>query len=244
VGHVLSFVSNYQQHDLKHAMYEGGSWLLILNGAWIWIFSQQLPGPKPDFLFESFSILTFGAVSFAGFPVAVGYAAIAAIVLGVVLLAIGEPPELAEVLAPIVNVISYARIMAVLLAKGGMALAVNLLAFGAYIDDGGDGSFHFIFNAGKLADVQNTADYELVFAGMTTAFNSPESSAIVGILALVVGVVVAVVGHIVVLALGVTSAGIQAVRLEYVEFFGNFYEGGGDSYLPFGYDRRYTAEDD
>ncbi|WP_080510631.1 V-type ATP synthase subunit I [Halorubrum kocurii] len=244
VGHVLSFVSNYQQHDLKHAMYEGGSWLLILNGAWIWIFSQQLPGPKPEFLFESFSILTFGAVSFAGFPVAVGYAAIAAIVLGIVLLAIGEPPELAEVLAPIVNVISYARIMAVLLAKGGMALAVNLLAFGAYIDDGGDGSFHFIFSADYLAEVQNTADYELVFAGMTTAFNSPESSAIVGILALVAGVVVAVVGHIVVLALGVTSAGIQAVRLEYVEFFGNFYEGGGDSYLPFGYDRRYTAEDD
>ncbi|WP_435094961.1 V-type ATP synthase subunit I [Halorubrum sp. N11] len=244
VGHILSFVSNYQQHDLKHAMYEGGSWLLILNGAWIWIFSQQLPGPKPDFLFESFSILTFGAVSFAGFPVAVGYAAIVAIVLGIVLLAIGEPPELAEVLAPIVNVISYARIMAVLLAKGGMALAVNLLAFGAYIDEGGDGSFHFIFSADYLEYVQNhPGDYELVFAGITTAFD-PASIGAVGVLALVGGIVVAIVGHIVVLALGVTSAGIQAVRLEYVEFFGNFYHGGGDSYLPFGYDRQYTAEDD
>ena len=243
VGHVLSFVSSYQQHDLKHALYEGGSWLLILNGSWIWIFSQQLPGPKPDFLFESFSILTFGAVSFAGFPVAVGYAAIAAIALGVTLLAIGEPPELAEVLAPIVNVISYARIMAVLLAKGGMALAVNLLAFGAYIDDGGDGSFHFIFSADYLEYVQShPGDYELVFAGMTTAFD-PASVGAVGVLALVGGILVAIVGHIVVLALGITSAGIQAVRLEYVEFFGNFYQGGGDSYLPFGYDREYTADD-
>jgi len=183
VGHILSFVSNYQQHDLKHAMYEGGSWLLILNGAWIWIFSQHVPGPKPDFLFEAFSILTFGAVSFTGFPVAVGYAAIVAIVLGVVLLAIGEPPELAEVLAPIVNVISYARIMAVLLAKGGMALAVNLLAFGAYIDEGGEGSFHFIFSADYLEYVQNhPGDYELVFAGITTAFD-PASIGAVGILA-------------------------------------------------------------
>ncbi len=242
VGHVLSFVSNYQQHDLKHALYEGGSWLLILNGAWIWIFSQHLPGPKPDFLFESFSILTFGAVSFAGFPVAVGYAAIVAIVLGIVLLAIGEPPELAEVLSPIVNVISYARIMAVLLAKGGMALAVNLLAFGAYIDESGEGSFHFIFSADYLEYVRShPEDYELVFAGMTTAFD-PASIGAVGILALVGGIVVAIVGHVVVLALGITSAGIQAVRLEYVEFFGNFYEGGGDAYTPFGYDRKHTEE--
>lgn len=242
VGHVLSFVSNYQQHDLKHALYEGGSWLLILNGAWIWIFSQHLPGPKPDFLFESFSILTFGAVSFAGFPVAVGYAAIVAIVLGVVLLAIGEPPELAEVLSPIVNVISYARIMAVLLAKGGMALAVNLLAFGAYIDESGEGSFHFIFSADYLEYVRShPEDYELVFAGMTTAFD-PASIGAVGVLALVGGIVVAIVGHVVVLALGITSAGIQAVRLEYVEFFGNFYEGGGDAYTPFGYDRKHTEE--
>lgn len=141
-------------------------------------------------------------MSFTGFPVAVGYAAIVAIVLGVVLLAIGEPPELAEVLAPIVNVISYARIMAVLLAKGGMALAVNLLAFGAYIDEGGEGSFHFIFSADYLEYVQNhPGDYELVFAGITTAFD-PASIGAVGILALVGGIVVAVVGHIVVLALG------------------------------------------
>ncbi len=244
VGHALSFVSNYQQHDLKHALYEGGSWLLLLNGAWIWIFSQHLPGPKPDFLFESFSILTFGAVSFAGFPVAVGIGGVVAAGLGVVLLAIGEPPELAEVLSPIVNVISYARIMAVLLAKGGMALAVNLLAFGAYIDGGGDGSFHFIFTPEYLSYVQehsvaNGGEYELVFAGLTTAFEP----GLVGVIALLAGIAVAFVGHVVVLLLGVTSAGIQAVRLEYVEFFGKFYEGGGETYLPFGYDREYTADD-
>jgi V/A-type H+-transporting ATPase subunit I len=244
VGHALSFVSNYQQHDLKHALYEGGSWLLLLNGAWIWIFSQHLPGPKPDFLFESFSILTFGAVSFAGFPAAVGIGGVAAAGLGVVLLAIGEPPELAEVLSPIVNVISYARIMAVLLAKGGMALAVNLLAFGAYIDGSGEGSFYFIFTPEYLSYVQehsvaNGGEYELVFAGLTTAFEP----GLVGVVALVAGIAVAFVGHLVVLLLGVTSAGIQAVRLEYVEFFGKFYAGGGDSYLPFGYDREYTTEE-
>ncbi|WP_049897772.1 V-type ATP synthase subunit I [Halorubrum distributum] len=243
VGHVLSFVSTAKQHDLKHAVYEAGSWLLILNGAWIWIFSRVFPNAKPDFLFEAVSVLTFGAVSFGGFPVLIGWAGAAAAVLGLVLLGIGEPPELAEFLSPVVNVISYARLMAVLLAKGGMALAVNLLAFGAYIDDGGDGSFHFIFSADYLSYVQShPEDYELVFAGITTAFD-PASIGLVGVVALVGGIVVAVVGHIVVLLLGVTSAGIQAVRLEYVEFFGNFYEGGGRAYLPFGRDRKYTRDD-
>ena len=242
IGHVLSFVSTSQQHDLKHAVYEAGSWLLILNGAWIWIFSRMFPNAKPDFLFEAVSLLTFGAVSFEGFPVVVGIAGAVGAVLGLVLLGIGEPPELAEFLSPLVNVVSYARLMAVLLAKGGMALAVNLLAFGAYIDDGGDGSFHFIFNAGGLDKVQKTADYELVFAGITTMFD-PASIGAVGVIALVAGIVVAVVGHVVVLLLGVTSAGIQAVRLEYVEFFGNFYEGGGRAYLPFGRDRKYTRDD-
>ncbi|MFC6887504.1 V-type ATP synthase subunit I [Halorubrum trueperi] len=243
-GYVLSFVSNLQQHDLKHAVYESASWLLLLNGAWIWIFSQHVSGSKPDFLFDSVAVLTLGAVSFAGFPVAVGYAALAAAALGAVLLAIGEPAELAEVLSPIVNVISYARIMAVLLAKGGMALAVNLLAFGAYIGDGGEGSFHFIFTPEYLAYIQensvaNGGEYELVFAGMTTAF---EPSGL-GLAALVGGILVAIVGHIVVLLLGVSSAGIQAIRLEYVEFFGKFYQGGGETYLPFGYDRKYTTDD-
>ena len=239
VGFALSFVSNYQLHDLKHAAYESASWILLLNGLWLWIFSRHVAGPKPDFIFASIDVVTLGAVSFAGFPAVVGIAGLGAAFVGAVLLAIGEPTELAEVLSPIVNVVSYARIMAVLLAKGGMALAANLLAFGAYIDQGGEGSFHFIFTPSNLTSVQERAaagEVELVFAGMTT---SPDFTAI----GVVAGLIVAVIGHIVVLLLGITAAGIQGIRLEYVEFFGKFYEGGGDEYAPFGYDRRYTAEE-
>ena len=239
VGYLLGFVSLYQQHDLKHAVYEGASWLLLLNGVWLWIFSQHVPGPKPEFIFESVSVLTLGAVSFGGFPAAVGIAGLVAAAVGVLLIAIGEPAELPEVLAPVVNAVSYARIMAVLLAKGGMALAANLLAFGAYIDDGGAGSFHFIFTPSNLANVQQRAaagEVELVFAGMTT---SPDFTAI----GVVAGILVAIIGHIVVLLLGITAAGIQGIRLEYVEFFGKFYEGGGDEYRPFGYERTYTADE-
>jgi V/A-type H+-transporting ATPase subunit I len=58
-----------------------------------------------------------------------------------------------------------------------------------------------------------------------------------------VGLLVLVIGHALVLALGVTSAGLQAVRLEYVEFFNKFFDGGGTEYEPFGYERKYTADD-
>ena len=270
VGYVLSFVSNYQQHDLEHALYESASWLLLLNGIWVWIFSSQAAGirpeflrpdvtiplvganvaeldlaatgPKPEFLFDSVAVLTFGAVEFAGFPELVGVIGLLAAFVGFVLLAIGEPAEVVEVLSPVVNVVSYARIMAVLLAKGGMALAVNLLAFGAYISDGGAGSFNFIFTPSRLAEVQEMAaagEVELVFAGMSTAFEP----SVIGIVALVGAILVAIAGHIVVLLLGITAAGIQGIRLEYVEFFGKFYEGGGDPYSPFGYERTHTAEE-
>jgi V/A-type H+-transporting ATPase subunit I len=239
VGYALSFVTNLQQHDLKHTMYESGSWLLLLNGLWLWIFSKHLMGAKPAFLFDSVSVISLGAVSFTGLPTVVGFAGLAGAAVGFLLLAIGEPVEIAEALSPIVNVISYARIMAVLLAKGGMALAVNLLAFGAYIDDGGAGSFHFIFTSSKLTEVNGTDSYQLVFAGLSPfAELTP-----VGIAAIAGAVIIAVAGHVVVLLLGITAAGIQGIRLEYVEFFGKFYEGGGDPYTPFGYDRQYTSEE-
>ena len=58
-----------------------------------------------------------------------------------------------------------------------------------------------------------------------------------GIGGVIGGLLILVIGHLLVLALGITSAGLQAVRLEYVEFFGKFYEGGGEAYDPFGYDQ-------
>ncbi len=31
---------------------ESGSWILMLNGLWIWIFSDALGGVPPEFLFD------------------------------------------------------------------------------------------------------------------------------------------------------------------------------------------------
>ena len=111
-----------------------------------------------------------------------------------------------------------------------MALAVNLLVFGAYLEGG---EFHLIFFSDHAPAAEN-----VVFSGLVNV-----EGGLAMVLGLLAGILVLVLGHMLVLVLGVTSAGLQAVRLEYVEFFGKFYEGGGRDYTPFGQERRYTADE-
>jgi V/A-type H+-transporting ATPase subunit I len=248
LGYALGFVKTALNHDPKEAILEKGSWVLLMAGFWVWLFSTHTAGSKPDFIFTVFSAEGATTISqsqpvaadqvalalgFTGLPETVGLGALAVAGLGFVLLVIGEGLLAIEFLQAIVSVLSYVRLMAVLLAKAGMAFVVNLLVLGAVETESGE--FHFIAVEG-YADPATHG--EVMFPGL---FNlDGGATAIVGLLA---GVLLLVIGHLFVLALGVTSAGLQAVRLEYVEFFGKFYDGGGRSYDPFGYDRQYTTED-
>jgi len=118
----------------------------------------------------------------------------------------------------------------VLLAKAGMAFVVNLLFFGAYQHDG---EFHFMLNHGPEYYAAEYSAEAIMFPGLVHG----------GVASLVGGLLILVLGHLLVLALGVTSAGLQAVRLEYYEFFSKFFDGGGTEYEPFGRVRRFTADE-
>jgi V/A-type H+-transporting ATPase subunit I len=236
VGWVLDFVENLDLHDTKHALYESGSWLLMLNGLWVWIFSDVVSGTAPAFLYTTFTAEGVIPIGFAGFPAVVGWAGFGIFAIGLVLLAIGEPIEAVEFLNVLVNVLSYTRIAAVLLAKAGMAFTVNLLFFGVYVTGHGqDAEWHFgLGHMPHVGDMYHGHEVtEIMFGGLVHGDAAT----------LLIGLVVLVLGHALVLALGVTSAGLQAIRLEYVEFFGKFFEGGGRPYEPFGYERNYTTED-
>jgi len=236
LGYILSFIDDYNFHGFREALYESGSWVLMLNGFWVFVFSDLYAGSKPEFIYTVFNGEPI-ALGFAGFSEFVGTIGGLVFILGLILLAKASIMELVEFLNVLVNALSYTRIAAVLLAKAGMAFAVNLLAFGAYETEGG--SYTYMGSGEALAAAQAGGE-QIVFNGV---FPAAELSA-VGILAFVGGVFILVVGHLAVLSLGVTSAGLQGVRLEYVEFFGKFYEGGGRSYNPFGYERTYTTTDD
>jgi len=249
IGWVLDFIANLS-HGLWDAVTESGSWLLMLFGLWGWIFSGA-NGTAPDFLYTAESGV------FAGHPYAWGFAGVPALDLftipgmgapfsawllpffaGIVLLYLADPIEVVEFLNVLVNVLSYTRLAAVLLAKAGMAFVVNLLFFGAYVDS--KGGWHF--GMGGMPTIPEGADSVMYHGYEVTSVTFPGMMHS-GIAGLVGGLLVLVVGHALVLILGITSAGLQAVRLEYVEFFGKFFEGGGKPYNPFGYARNYTTDD-
>ncbi|WP_144905202.1 V-type ATP synthase subunit I [Halobellus captivus] len=253
VAWIFGFVEDYQLHDLKHAVYDNGSWLLMMNGLWVWVFSDALSSVAPEFIYTTFSSEGVIPLGFNGFPTMALFnipivdapftLPLLVFVVGLVLLAIGEPIEVVEFLNVLVNVLSYTRIAAVLLAKAGMAFTVNLLFFGVYVDD--HGGWHF--GLGGMPDAGAVA---ALGPGETLSYHGYEVTEIMfgGLVhgdaaTILIGLLVLVLGHLLVLALGVTSAGLQAVRLEYVEFFNKFFDGGGREYEPFGYERRFTTED-
>jgi V/A-type H+-transporting ATPase subunit I len=239
IGYVLDFVEELQLHGAKAAVVEVGSWLVMLNGLWVFIFSTAFDGSKPAFLVGPEASLNTGplGVGFAGFPELVGIAGGIAFFVGLGILITGPWYEAFEFAVPLAHTLSYTRLTAVLLAKAGMALAANLLYWGVYTDEEG---FHYIHEStpGKKAD----AGKEIVFGGLANMGSQVDIGPLtVGITGALVGLPVLLVAHVIVLAVGGTAA-IQAIRLEYFEFFEKFYEGGGKNYEPFGYDRTYTTD--
>ena len=233
VGYVFEFLENLEFHGVTEALQETGSWILAMNGLWLFVFSDLGASRKPAFLVGPESVFNgnpFG-LGFTAFPELVGYFGGALILVGALLLLSGPTVEIVEIFDTLVNVLSYTRIAAVLLAKAGMAFTVNLLFFGAYVDSGGE--YHFMIQHGAQYAIENYGAESILFPGLVNG----------GIALALLGLLVLVLGHVIVLALGVTSAGLQAVRLEYVEFFGKFYEGGGKEYEPFGYERSYTTDE-
>ena len=70
--------------------------------------------------------------------------------------------------------------------------------------------------------------------GLASVFLAKVANDMVGMVGnVVVGVIVAVVIHSLNLVMGAFSPTIQSLRLQYVEFFRRFYEGGSNAFMPF-----------
>lgn len=64
------------------------------------------------------------------------------------------------------------------------------------------------------------------------------------VLGIVLVIIILIGGHIFNLGISFLSAFVHPLRLQYVEFFGKFYEDGGEAFAPFALDTRKTVIDD
>ncbi len=139
-----------------------------------------------------------------GTPLILLVVAIVCLVLGIALNAKAEGGMQAIMGIPEVIgwILSYTRLAAITMSKAGMALAFNYIVFGMIIA------------------TRTTAGGEVVF--------DPFANVIM----LVVGIFLFCFLHLVVWTLGILSAGLHALRLQFVELMMRFYEGGGESFAP------------
>ena len=82
----------------------------------------------------------------------------------------------------------------------------------------------------------------LATTGMALAFNIvaqiiPDMIPVIGI---IFTPIILFIGHTANLVLQTLGAGVHSLRLQYVEFFNRFYEGGGKKFEPFSIKRKYT----
>ncbi|WP_340818966.1 V-type ATP synthase subunit I [Methanolobus sp. WCC4] len=82
-----------------------------------------------------------------------------------------------------------------------------------------------------IASTVNLIAFEMIWVPGT-----PIGGATIG------AIIVFLLGHGLNTVLSIIAPGLHSLRLQYVEFFGKFYEGGGRKYDPFGYIRKYTEE--
>ena len=85
------------------------------------------------------------------------------------------------------------------------------------------------------------SDYGLAF---TVNYISLKMLAPMGPAGIIAAIFIMLIGHLTVFTLGIIGTGINSLRLQYVEFFTKFVQGGGTLYDPFGYDRKYTKENE
>ncbi len=211
IGFVIGLVNDLG-HNRKHALGKV-AWLLILTGFFVVMIVRSARWPVDAEGRTPFGYLIWNKL-LGWFPregyiyAQIGFgpnnpipwAAIGMLLGGVgLLLATEGPLHIMEFFGLLANIVSYARLAAVGVAKAAMAFAFNVIVL------------------------------------ETMIFPALDSGNVVSlVLGFLIGFLVAFVFHFIVFLLGAVTAIIQAIRLNYVEFFIKFFRGAGTPFQPFG----------
>jgi V/A-type H+-transporting ATPase subunit I len=176
VGIVLGIMNDMKNRDTKKA-FTDNFWLILVQVIFILFYVRTL---VPEGGTAFFVTMLIGLTALAAF----------------LLLVMGHKGMFFfTITGAIGDTLSYARLMALGLCTGGIALTVNILA-----KMSGDVAF-------------------------------------IGIIFLLL---ILSVGHLFNWAIQIMGAFVHGIRLHYVEFFGRFYSGGGDDFIPFAIKQKIT----
>jgi V/A-type H+/Na+-transporting ATPase subunit I len=199
IGYIIGIVDELG-HSKKHVITKV-AWFFVLTSIFLVIMVRTSRLRTGQFVWN----VVFGwfpRVGFAypsiGFTAQnpIPYAAVGIGLIGAAIIGASEGIQALEIFGLLANVISYARLAGVGVAKAAMAFALNTIVLQNFI-------FPWAIEGGSF-------------------------------LYLIIGLVVAVVAQLLLFFLGAISASIQAIRLNYVEFFLKFYRGVGGLFRPFG----------
>jgi len=137
-----------------------------------------------------------------------------------------------------------------LLAGIGMFVVGLLLAL---VGEGGKAMVELPEVASNVLSYTRLIAIGMSKAGMALAFNFIALGLIVGVetsetlttdpVMLIAALLIFVVGHLMIFILAIISAGLHGIRLQYVELFKKFYEGGGAEFDPLRIKRKHTVEE-
>ncbi len=122
----------------------------------------------------------------------------------------------------------------------GILVAVGIILL--FVSSGPIGFFGITGYVGDWLSYARLLALGLATAGMALAFNvvSQLLGDMIPFVGVVILVILLVLMHTVNLGLQALGAAVHSLRLQYVEFFNRFYEGGGHQFTPFKIRRRYT----
>lgn len=197
LGLTFGFVNKYH-HSKKHALGKI-AWMLLLFGIFFEMMAVAKNATNTSHFLNSTLFAVFPSMTTSITGTTVSIPAVLIAVVGIVALPFTEGIiALNEILSMFSNLVSYARLAALAVGKGAMALAFNTMFF------------PIVFGPNIVLGIVGA-----VALGFTLLFF--------------------------VFFLGSFSVGIQAVRLNYVEFFLKFFEGGGTDFSPLRYLRKHTT---
>ncbi|MDI6917252.1 MAG: V-type ATP synthase subunit I [Thermoplasmatales archaeon] len=229
LGLVLAAHQNYIKKDYSSIIQDQVSW---------WVLQP------------SFAVIILHFLGWCSFPLTVVYFAGMGLLFGLALLIMRKKGLFFfDFTGFIGNWLSYARLLALGLATAGIAMTVNIIAqmgpklysrinlplsliiiiIGALL-----GVYGLKKKKGIKSLVIKAACVFLLTVGLSVVIKMPV------LFALIVGGTIFIVGHTFNLGIQALGSFVHSLRLQYVEFFGQFYSGGGKKFKPFKTDRKYT----